>query len=212
MQRGGHLAVDSDGAARAARLGSGRARHHRGGHGPDRGRDRGGAGLPGRTGQQRVADAHHLSAGGDRLHGHHRRDRCGRRAPSRLRLGALGRRADRHPLQHRGEQPGAGARRAFQYASESDRVGYPIPRHPRIEGGAASTGDRHVLVVDRQTCMRLRAVGRVARRALGELDGGLRRGLPPRQRRAATGGLDVAAPRGSRSCRGSSGPRRWPPG
>lgn len=41
---------------------------------------------------------------------------------------------------------------SFLYASESDRVGYPIPRHPLIEGGASSTGDRHVLVVDRQTC------------------------------------------------------------
>jgi len=41
---------------------------------------------------------------------------------------------------------------AFLYASESDRVGYPIPRHPLIEGGAASAGDRHVLVVDRSTC------------------------------------------------------------
>ena len=41
---------------------------------------------------------------------------------------------------------------SFLYASESDRVGYPIPTHPRIEGGAASTGDRHVLVVDTATC------------------------------------------------------------
>jgi hypothetical protein len=41
---------------------------------------------------------------------------------------------------------------SFLYASESDRVGYPIPRHPLIEGGASSTGDRHVLVVNRQTC------------------------------------------------------------
>jgi len=41
---------------------------------------------------------------------------------------------------------------AFLYASESDRVGYPIPRNPLIEGGAASSGDRHVLVIDRSTC------------------------------------------------------------
>lgn len=41
---------------------------------------------------------------------------------------------------------------SFLYASESDRVGYPIPAHPLIEGGANSTGDRHVLVVNRQTC------------------------------------------------------------
>jgi hypothetical protein len=42
---------------------------------------------------------------------------------------------------------------SFLYASESDRVGYPIPRHPRIEGGAGSTGDRHVLLLDRTTCI-----------------------------------------------------------
>ncbi len=42
---------------------------------------------------------------------------------------------------------------AFLYAAQSDRVGYPIPAHPRIEGGPASTGDRHVLLVDRSTCV-----------------------------------------------------------
>jgi hypothetical protein len=42
---------------------------------------------------------------------------------------------------------------SFLYADESDRVRYPIPARPRIEGGAASTGDRHVLLVDRDTCV-----------------------------------------------------------
>ena len=41
---------------------------------------------------------------------------------------------------------------SFQYAAESDRVGYPIPRHPQIEGGPRASGDRHVLIVDRTTC------------------------------------------------------------
>jgi len=41
---------------------------------------------------------------------------------------------------------------SFLYGSESDRVGYPIPPHPRIEGGPGSSGDRHVLLVDRTTC------------------------------------------------------------
>jgi hypothetical protein len=41
---------------------------------------------------------------------------------------------------------------SFLYASESDRVGYPIPAHPRIEGGPGSTGDRHALLVDKTTC------------------------------------------------------------
>jgi hypothetical protein len=36
----------------------------------------------------------------------------------------------------------------FDYADESDRVRYPIPRRVRIEGG----GDRHALLVDRSRC------------------------------------------------------------
>jgi len=38
---------------------------------------------------------------------------------------------------------------SFYYPSESDRGPYPIPPNPPIEGGPASTGDRHILVVDR---------------------------------------------------------------
>ncbi len=41
----------------------------------------------------------------------------------------------------------------FQYAGESDRGPYPIPRNAPIEGGRGSTGDRHVIVVDRGTCL-----------------------------------------------------------
>jgi hypothetical protein len=41
---------------------------------------------------------------------------------------------------------------SFQYASESDPGPYPIPSNPPIEGGPQSTGDRHVLVVDRDNC------------------------------------------------------------
>jgi len=37
------------------------------------------------------------------------------------------------------------------YASESDPGPYPFPPNPPIEGGASSTGDRHVLLVDRDT-------------------------------------------------------------
>jgi len=36
----------------------------------------------------------------------------------------------------------------FDYADESDPGPYPIPRGAPIEGGAGSSGDRHVLVVD----------------------------------------------------------------
>ena len=37
----------------------------------------------------------------------------------------------------------------FDYSGESDPGPYPIPVGAPIEGGAASSGDRHVLVVDR---------------------------------------------------------------
>jgi hypothetical protein len=40
----------------------------------------------------------------------------------------------------------------FQYASESDGHRYPLPRDVPIEGGPKSSGDRHVIVVNRDTC------------------------------------------------------------
>jgi hypothetical protein len=40
----------------------------------------------------------------------------------------------------------------FEYAEESDRGPYPIPRRVPIEGGRRSNGDRHVIVVDRDRC------------------------------------------------------------
>jgi hypothetical protein len=42
----------------------------------------------------------------------------------------------------------------FQYASESDGHDYPLPRGVPIEGGAgkSNVGDRHVIVVNRDTC------------------------------------------------------------
>ncbi|HEX3223857.1 MAG TPA: hypothetical protein VHR35_14930 [Nocardioides sp.] len=40
----------------------------------------------------------------------------------------------------------------FQYASESDRVRYPLGRDTRIEGGRRSSGDRHAIVVDKGSC------------------------------------------------------------
>ena len=40
----------------------------------------------------------------------------------------------------------------FTYASESDNVLYPLGSDTRIEGGWASTGDRHAIIVDKSTC------------------------------------------------------------
>jgi hypothetical protein len=41
---------------------------------------------------------------------------------------------------------------SFDYASESDRGPYPIPGDVPIEGGRGADGDRHALVVDRDSC------------------------------------------------------------
>jgi hypothetical protein len=50
---------------------------------------------------------------------------------------------------------GAGQRKvhvSFDYAAESDKGPYPIPPKVPIEGGRSSSGDRHVIVVDRSKC------------------------------------------------------------
>jgi len=44
------------------------------------------------------------------------------------------------------------SRVAFQYADESDKGPYPIPKTVHIEGGRASSGDRHALLLDRDAC------------------------------------------------------------
>ena len=41
---------------------------------------------------------------------------------------------------------------SFQYASESNHVRYPIPRHVHIEGGSHASGDRHAILVDKSSC------------------------------------------------------------
>jgi hypothetical protein len=47
----------------------------------------------------------------------------------------------------------AGVSLQFQYASESDPGPYPFPADVKIEGGAASGGDMHVIVVQTGTCL-----------------------------------------------------------
>jgi hypothetical protein len=44
------------------------------------------------------------------------------------------------------------SRVTFDYADESDKGPYPIPKTVRIEGGRTSDGDRHALLVDRSAC------------------------------------------------------------
>ena len=41
---------------------------------------------------------------------------------------------------------------SFEFADESDRGPYPIPRNAPVEGGRSSDGDRHVIVIDRDRC------------------------------------------------------------
>jgi hypothetical protein len=50
-----------------------------------------------------------------------------------------------------GSQPKANI--SFDYVDESDPGPYPIPIDPLIEGGSQATGDRHILVLDRDQCM-----------------------------------------------------------
>src|SRR5688572_26919178 len=50
----------------------------------------------------------------------------------------------------RGSQPKV--RVSFEYAPESDKGPYPIPKNVAIEGGRGSDGDRHALIVDRDRC------------------------------------------------------------
>jgi hypothetical protein len=40
----------------------------------------------------------------------------------------------------------------FQFGRESDKVRYPLGADTRIEGGRASRGDRHAIIVDKGTC------------------------------------------------------------
>jgi hypothetical protein len=44
------------------------------------------------------------------------------------------------------------SRVTFDYADESDKGPYPIPRAVHIEGGRASSGDRHALLIDKDAC------------------------------------------------------------
>ena len=41
----------------------------------------------------------------------------------------------------------------FDYAGESDPGPYPVPPNAPIEGGSQASGDRHVLVVDKDNCI-----------------------------------------------------------
>ena len=93
----------------------------------------------------------------------------------------------------------------FDYADESDRVRYPIPRGVKIEGG----GDRHALLVDRSACKLYELYA--LRRAGSGLDAPARArpGTCGTRRCARAAGRRRTRP-GCRSCRCSRGPARQP--
>lgn len=41
---------------------------------------------------------------------------------------------------------------SFTYANESDKVGYPLGPDTKVEGGQYNSGDRHTVVVNKDTC------------------------------------------------------------
>ena len=46
----------------------------------------------------------------------------------------------------------------FDYADESDPGPYPIPANAPIEGGAGSTGDRHIFILDKLSLLIINVV------------------------------------------------------
>ena len=129
--------------------------------------------------------------------------------PRRLRLRALGRRADRDPVSR------SWARSAASHASPSSTPTSPTAARTRSRAAsrsraAASTGDRHAIIVDQHRVPPLRARTRLY--AEGRwLDGGLGRDLEPALQPAAPRGLDVGRrrraadlPRASRATTRSS--------
>ena len=83
------------------------------------------------------------------------------------------------------------SRVAFDYADESDKGPYPIPSGVPIEGAPAhaNDGDRHALIVDRDSC-KLYELYALRRQRL-RLGGRVRRDLEPALERPAAGDVDV---------------------
>ena len=70
----------------------------------------------------------------------------------RLRLRALGRRADRHPVRDRRRRPAQGAGGASTTPTSPTAGPIRSRRAPRSRAGRGADGDRHVIVVDRTRC------------------------------------------------------------
>ena len=122
-------------------------RRHRGVPGPAARRTR----VPGPPRRQHLARGRLEAPGRPAVERVRRRDRRFGSAEGRLRIRALGRRADRHPVRG-GRQPHATRRRVVRLRGRERRRALPDPDDVPIEGGAQSDGDRHVLLVDKESC------------------------------------------------------------
>ena len=107
------------------------------------------AALHGLPEDEPVEQARRQAAGRGQLGRDHRLDR---RLATGLHAdfgsGPLGRLADRDPVRRRHARRRRASKVRFEYADESDRVGYPIPKRVHIEGGS----DHHALLLDRDAC------------------------------------------------------------
>ena len=103
---------------------------------------------------------------------------------------------DRHPVRDRLRAASRRSRSTTRrYGDESDPGPYPVPANAPIEGGAASDGDRHVLVVDRGACL-LYELYRAFPHADGSWEADSGASLRPELARAAAGRLDLGRRRG----------------
>ena len=96
----------------------------------------------------------------------------------------------------------------FQYADESDPVRYPLGADTKIEGGRTAGGDRHAIVVDKNTCRLYETF--VDLPTVEGVDRRLRRDVVADGQRAAAARLDVGRRRGSADPAGPAcGTPRW---
>ena len=148
--------------------------------------------LPGLPRLERLEPAGRQAAGREGLGGADPLDRARLAGARRLRLGALRRPADRDPVRRRlGRCRRRRSRPKFDYADESDAGPYPIPAQRADRGRAApGDGDRHALIVDRDTCT-LYELYALHRPASGWA-AGLGRDLEPPLERAAPAGWTSA--------------------
>jgi hypothetical protein len=96
----------------------------------------------------------------------------------------------------------------FDYADESDRGSYPIPRGVHIEGGRNADGDRHAVLLDRDAC-KLYELYALAQTASGGWKAGSGAIWNLRSNHLRPAGWTSADARGCRSSRASRAGTRY---